>query len=296
MRKLLLLFTVCIIFFTACSGAGEVSAEVEQYEEKINLYEEKIEHLQNELSNKEDELEKLREKVMDLENENKLLSHISKESEEFSWMNEGNWDSIIVTVRDDDNYNCTLSGELLKVSPDDLFGAIRAGYAPPSPSSYTENYQYIFKKGDNEYVVDVYNPNLIKYSNNYYECTENASALGEAVLYYPEEIPEDSVIRKIYESKLWGYNTNLFRIRQIACLIQRFIDEGTVAKTKKPEPKDIEVTEKLVEMNFYNKGQKITVVLDKSYICIKYGEKEEWYKAVKDADLLSDYWSAMTAN
>jgi len=69
-----------------------------------------------------------------------------------------------------------------------------------------------------------------------------------------------------------------------------------VVKIKKPEPKDIEVTENLVEMNFYNKGQKITVILDKSYICIKHDEKEEWYKAVNDADLISNYWSAMTAN
>ena len=296
MKKLLVLFTICILLFTACSVTDEVSAVVEQYEEKIKLYEEKIEHLQNELSNKDDELEKLREKVMDLEKANEMLCYLSTESEEFSWMNGRNWDSIIVTVRENDNYNCTLSGELLEVSPRDLFGAIRAGYAPPTPSSYTENYQYIFKKGNEEYVVEVYNPNLIKYNGNFYECTKNASALGEAVLYYPKEIPEASLIRKIYESKIWGYNTDLFRIRQIACLIQRFIDEGTVVKIKKPEPKDVEVTENLVEMNFYNKGQMITVILDKSYICIKHDEKEEWYKAVNDADLISNYWSAMTAN
>ena len=119
---------------------------VEQYEEKIKLYEEKIEHLQNELSNKDDELEKLREKVMDLEKANEMLSYLSTESEEFSWMNGRNWDSIIVTVRENDNYNCTLSGELLKVSPRDLFGAIRAGYAPPTPSSYQRIINTYLKK------------------------------------------------------------------------------------------------------------------------------------------------------
>ena len=62
------------------------------------------------------------------------------------------------------------------------------------------------------------------------------------------------------------------------------------------KPEDIEITENLVEMDFYNKGQKITVYLDESYICIKSNDTEEWYRSVKDVDLVSEYLSAMTAN
>ena len=286
MKKTCMLLTICIIFISACSNS-EVNVVSEQYKEKIV-------QLQKELAIKDAELKELNAKIIGLEEEIRNLTYYSYEEEEISWMKSYEWDSIVVTVRHDDSYKFTLPDDLLSISPRSLFGAIRGGYAPPSPSSYTEDYKYIFIKDNEEYVINVYNTDLIEYNGEFYECNCNASVLGDAFLYYPKEIPENSLLRKIYESKLWGRNTDIFRIRQVACLIRGFINDGTVVSIEKPE--DIEITENLVEMDFYNKGQKITVYLDESYICIKSNDTEEWYRSVKDVDLVSEYLSAMTAN
>jgi len=293
LKKTLFFLTICIVLFGACSNTKEVNVELVKYEEKI-------EHLQDEIGKKDTELKKLNDKIIVLEQENnefKNYIYLSYDDDEkLSWMKICEWDSVIVTIRHDNSYNFILPCDLLQISPRALLGPIRVGYAPQSPSSYTEHYKYIFIKGNNEYILNVYNSDLIEYNGDYYECSFNASALGEAFLLYPKEIPENSLLRKIYESKLWGTSPEIFRIRQIANLIQRLIDDGTVVCIKKPRTEDIKITENLVEMNFHNKGQKITVYWDEGYICIKSNETEEWYSSVKDVNLVSIYRKARTAN
>ncbi len=293
MKKILFFFLIIFgVLFAACLNTNEVNIEIEQYQEKI-------ENLQNELSEKHAEQKNLKDKIIALEEESMEFTkyiYLSHDDEKLSWMQTHEWDSVIVTIRNDDSYNFVLPDYLLKINLGALLGRIRVGYAPPSPSSYTEYYKYIFVKDNKEYIINVYNSNLIEYNGDYYECSRNASVLGEAFLLYPREIPEDSLLKKIYESKLWGISSEIFRIRQIAGLIQRFIDDGTVVSIEKPCTGDIKVTENLVEMNFYNKGKKITVYWDEGYICIKGSETEQWYSSKKDVNLISIYWNAMTAN
>ena len=74
------------------------------------------------------------------------------------------WDSIVVTVRHDDSYKIHFTWWFAINKSKKSFGAIRGGYAPPSPSSYTEDYKYIFIKDNEEYVINVYNTDLIEYN------------------------------------------------------------------------------------------------------------------------------------
>jgi hypothetical protein len=272
MKKILLgIFIVAIIiFFCSCSNdKQELQKLITELEANLSLMSEKYAKLFDEQKELESELTSLQSKNFHLRNESGIIK-----DEILSWTKKRPWDEIKITHMDRTPHSVTLiDHKLLDLSPYFL-GTIRYGFKPEADSI---QYMYEFKKENEIFILNIYTKNIFEYNQEFFQCTGDLYALGEAFIPYGTEwLETENILNLIFYSSLY-VGEKQFALPIIKSpkteSIAYFISELEITDS----PSQSVIGELFEVLHFYNHGNEVIIYIYSNYLKILYNMNEYWY-------------------
>jgi hypothetical protein len=198
MKKILPLFIVLALIFVSCKR------------EEIDLtpYMSQIENLQMRIEALEAENQGLREFIDSVSTEQGELSEDEKTDDvvfddTLKWLKESSWDEVVVYANSDLNksFRSITEEEILKIAPQSLIGMLTPlAKADISEDMGLNDYTYLFKKGQDDYKINVLAQNIIEINGQRYQSSINAASLGKAVIEHTYIYDPKEIVDKIYQS------------------------------------------------------------------------------------------------
>lgn len=238
----------------------------------------------NDYSNLKKQLENAKDEIVSLQHENDKLKHevlnnrIYNQDDIFSWMKADRWTE--VSISDEYNNNIYKIKDPILLNMQMYFvGTIRSGY---EPQAKTIRFIYSFKKGNETYIINVYKENIFEYNNEFYECSGNLYALGDAFLPYEKEwLKPNNIFSIVYNSNVIVSDKTITVPIVESSVAYRFSVGisyylSSLKELKKPPQKAL--GELLERVNLYNHGEIIQMYIYKDYLKIIYNGKEYWFQ------------------
>lgn len=230
------------------------------------------------------QLENAEAEIATLQHENDKLKQeafnnkIYNQDDIFSWMKADKWDEILISDERNHKKHIIKDSNLLNMQMYFL-GTIRSG---DEPQAKTICFIYSFKKGNETYILNVYNENIFEYNNEFYECSGNLFALGDAFLPYEKEwLKPNNILSIVYNSNvIVSEKTIIVPIVESPVAYRLSVGVSyylsSLQESKKPPKKDLGELSEIV--NFYNHGEIIQMYIYNDYLYLLYNGKEFWFQ------------------
>lgn len=262
-----------IIYRGVLYNGGELDDKYKSLQSKIEA---NSENIKKQLENAEAEIASLQHENDKLKQE-AFNNKIYNQEDIFSWIKVDQWDEISISEERNHKTHSIKDPNLLKMQLYFL-GTIRSSYEPQAKPVL---FIYSFKKGNEAYLLNVYSGNVFEYNHEFYECTGNLRALGDAFLPYEKEwLKPDHILNTIYYSNvISGKKTIMAPIvensdtHRLSAGVAYYLSE--LQESKKPQKSDLSELSEII--SFFNHGEMIQMYIYNDYLRLLYDEKEYWF-------------------